>query len=159
MPLHLRARRERRSAEHINGPTFRQLDTSVSPQDVSGKVELTLIAGNAIEFNQSHLNFGMTRNNGLLRRWTVIHNEEIVHEANAGIEQTAIACRPIVSNRTLQHVSNVVQLMARRLRRWKHSQRFPVILIIGVQIATGLLDRNHLVDDFVSGRPKLWTIS
>src|SRR3984885_3253463 len=78
---------------------------------------------------------------------------------NSGIEQPAIAGRPIVSDSTLQHVPDVVELVTGRLRLRKHSQRLAIILIVSIQVAAGFLNGNYLVDKLLGTCSKLRTIA
>ena len=154
MSLHLGPCRKRSPTEHVNGAAFRQLNARIPPEDVAREVQLSLVPGDAVQLNQTHFDFRMPRYDGLSRGGSVIGNEEVVDKADSGIQQPAIPGCPIVCNRALEHVPDVVQLVPRRLGLRKHSQRLAIILVVGVQIPAGFLDGYDLVDDFLRRFPE-----
>src|SRR5439155_871217 len=85
-------------------------------KDVPREVDILAIAGRPGELYQGHLNLWMPRHDGLLVcTWSVVRNQKIIYESNAGIEQGRISRCPIVCNRSLQHMADAIQFVPCRL--------------------------------------------
>ncbi len=159
MTFQLGPRGEGSSAEHVNRSPLWEFHARVPLQDVAGEVELPFVARDPVQLNQRQFNFRMPRNNRLLGRGTVVGQEKVVHEADARVEQLAVASSPIVSNCALQHVTDVVEFVSGGLGWCEHAQRFAIVLVVGVEVSAGLLDRDHLVNDFLGRRTQVRTIA
>src|SRR6185312_5418745 len=110
--LQFGARREGRAAEHVDGAAFGKLCALVSLQNVSSEIELSLVASDPVKLDQSEFDLRVTGNDRLPGRGTIVRNKEVVDEADAGIQQLAVASAAVIGNRGLQHVSETIELVA-----------------------------------------------
>ena len=131
----------------------------VAVKDVPGQIQLTLVPGDTIKLDQRQLDLRMPGNDRLFWGGPVIRHQEVVDETDAGVEQFAVAGRPVVCNRSLQHVSDVIKFVPGRLRFREHSLRLVSIHVIGVEIAARFLRGDNLVNHFLHGGAKLWTVA
>ena len=90
---------------------------------------------------------------------TVVRKKKVVNEPDARIEKLAVPGRPIISDRSLQHVPDVVELMAGGLRLRRHPQRFVIVHVVGVQVTTRLLNGHDLANYLLRTGAKLGTIA
>ena len=150
---------ERRAAEHVDGAAFGKLRALVSLQDVAGEIELPFVAGDAVELDQSKFDLRVPGDDRLLGRGTVVRNQEVVHEADAGIQQSAVAGAAVIGNRGLQHVPETVEFVAGGLGLRRHAIGDAIVLVISVDVAAGLLHGDDLVDHLIGRGAKLRMIS
>src|SRR5258705_5427821 len=112
MTFQMCARSEGNSAKVIDVSVPRHFDSIIALQDIAGQFEMPLISGSAIKFDQRQFNFRMSREERLLvSSGTKTCKQVVIDKANSGIEQRAIAGRPIIRNRALYHVADVVELV------------------------------------------------
>src|SRR6266403_2078967 len=101
---------------------------------------MPLISGRTIKLDQRQFNFRMSGEERLLvRSGTKTCKQVVIDKANSGVEQSAIARRPIIRNRTLYHVAEVVELVAPSLSFRHHALLCAIRNIVGIQISVGFL--------------------
>ena len=121
---------------------------------------MPLISGRAIKFDQRQFNFRMSREERLLvSPGTKTCKQVVIDKANSGIEQCAIARRPIIRNRALYHVADVVELVAPSLCFRRHALLCAIRNIVRIQISVGLLDCDNFPNNFFRERTQLWGIA
>ena len=147
------------STEHVDGPRFGQVQALVSLEDVAGQIELSLVTSDPVQLNETELDFGVSGNNRLLGRWAIIRHQKIVHETDAGVEQSAVAGSAIVGDRSLQHMPNVVKFVAGGLCLREHALGLAVVHVVCVEVSTGLLNRDDLGNHFFRHGPQLGTVT
>src|SRR5215468_4287197 len=97
----------------IDVSAARHLNPVISLKDVTRKFQMTFIPSGSIKLNECELNLGMPRKNRLfVRPGTEVRKQETINESNSGVQQSAIPCCAIVGNSPLDHMADVVQLMA-----------------------------------------------
>src|SRR5207253_8115521 len=102
--------------------------------------EMPLISVRAIKFDQRQFNFRMSREERLfVSSGTKTCEQVVIDKTNSGIEQRAIARRPIIRNRALYHVADVVELVAPSLCFGRHELLCAIRNIVRIQISVGLL--------------------
>src|SRR5580692_10152007 len=112
MPLEMRARRERNSAEMIDVPVLRQFDPLVAVKNISRQLQVPLVSRRAVQLDQCQFYFRMSRKNRLLIRPRPEIGQQIaVDKSNSRIKQSPIARPAIIGNRALDQVTEVVKLM------------------------------------------------
>ena len=120
---------------------------------------MALVSCNAIELDERHFDFGVSRNDGQQRRGTVAGQEKIVHHSDSGVEPLAIASGAVIGDGALQHVAQTVELVAGLLRFGRHAEGRAIADEVSVQVAVGFLHGYHKVDDVFGGFAQLGAIS
>src|SRR5207249_11512428 len=132
------------------------LNARVAGKQITSKIKLPLVGGNAIQLDQRQFHFRMAgEQRFLVRARTEIRKQEVIYKTDARVEQSAIVGGAVVSDSALQEVTHVVKFVAPLLGSRLHSLRSMVADVIRVQVSVGLLRGNDVLRDFVHGCAKL----
>src|SRR6476646_1226414 len=111
MSLELRMRDERLAAEHIAHVRIFQLQAVFlhATEYVAREIQILGLTGCPGEFHERHFEFRMSGHERPFGRAEFLDN--IVGKMNTGVEQPAAAAGPIVSDASLQEMSQAIAFM------------------------------------------------
>ena len=134
----------------VHVPTMGYFDPVIALKNIPGQFQVTFVPRGSVKLNECELHLRMAgEDRFLVGPRTEVRKEEAVDEADAGVQQSAVARGTVVGNGALDHVAEVVQLVAPPLNFRCHAVFGAVSDIVRVQVPAWLLDSDNLLDDFV----------
>src|ERR1700739_770310 len=90
-----------------------KFDAVVALEKISGEFEMTLVAGGAVELDESKLDFGMAgEERFFIGAGTVGGGKQVVDEAQGDVEKSAVTRSPVAGEGGLEKVTDVVKFVA-----------------------------------------------